>query len=84
LLDNFKAAVSREKPASLVSGANNLHICLLKWLAYLNGEQHGTKIKGNLVAAAIHLSFLREHQFTAHEAPELTHNLNDLIATQFK
>jgi len=41
LLDNFKAAVSHEKPASPVLGANNLHIRLLKWLAYLNDEQHG-------------------------------------------
>jgi len=84
MLDNFKAAVSCEKPASPVSGANNLHIRLLKWLAYLNDKQHGTKIKSNLVAAEIHLSFLCEHQFTAHKAPELSHDLNVLTATQFK
>jgi len=83
LLGTFNSLTSREKPAPTFPGTSNTHIKLFKWLSYFNDAKHTTKIKSNLVAAAIHLAFMRNHRFPANEVPELSGDLDALIAAQF-
>jgi hypothetical protein len=82
LLTTFKSAVAREKPTMAFPGQCNTHLRLFKWLSYLSDARQSTKIKINMVAAAIHLAFFRNHRFDPHEIPELTGDLSVLIAAQ--
>jgi hypothetical protein len=83
LLATFKSAASGKKPSSKFPGASNTHIKLIKWLAYLTDSKQITKIKSNLVAAAIHLAFLQNYQFKPYEVPDLTRDVSVLVAAQF-
>jgi hypothetical protein len=83
LLASFKSAASRVKPTPAFPGASDTHLKLFKWLSYLRGSNQSIKVKCNLVAAAIHLAFLRNHRFGPEEIPDLTKDIGVLIAAQF-
>jgi hypothetical protein len=84
ILSTFrKSATSNVKPTPAFPGASNTHLKLFKWFSHLTGSKQSTKIKSNLVAAAIHVAFLRNHRFGPEEIPDLTNDVGVLIAAQF-